>query len=777
MIDITNPYRPGEAVDNPAMLFGRREASDWIELQINSNHQTLVLSASPLIGKTSFIKQIGALQTISAINLALALSGISNSATQQMGKKQQSYSLNTVLQSVIHQLEPQLKLLGLGEVVNETASLQVSAALRELFNRTHQTLQPNQRLLLFVDDLHLLVTDDMALIASFLTSLMPLLDECPQLYLIFTINQETLKRLRHPLIDGAPTFNLGPLSLDASINMVTVPVKDILRFDYGVTKRIAEVNSHHPYYLSLFCQTLLNRQVQDGWVNQRDFDATLSEILNSPIEPFTKIWEDSTWIERSVLGGMASIQGAHGPITGQEIIRALQRQTKAVAPDVVMHALQTLTERSVLIPMGAVSYRFHVDLFRFWLREHTNLDEVLAQVNWAREATQLKAIVDANKPAAAGPAVRHPVTASAPARPKRRLLLPVVISLIVLCGLATAGTAFAARYLGLPIAFLSPPTPTATPTATPKSEGVVPLTGSEEEAAQPAEPTPTATPTAPLVVARTLPSIAYMARDIDQNWHVYLMNNDGSEVTLISPEGGDDTGPVWSPDAQKIAFVSRRDGNREIYIIDSDGQNMVNVTRHPADDWTPAWSPDGSRLAFSSIRDGSWEIYVMDTACFNQPETCPDTLTQITNDDNGNLSPVYSPDGTRFAFNSKASANWDIYTMAVDGSDIRQVTTAPQNDLAPAWSPDGTRIAFESNRDGNVEIYVVDANGGVAQNITNLPLADDHGPTWDPSGQQIVFYSNREGNWDIFVTTLDGQTVTNLTQSPARDEQTPAWRP
>jgi tol-pal system beta propeller repeat protein TolB len=276
-----------------------------------------------------------------------------------------------------------------------------------------------------------------------------------------------------------------------------------------------------------------------------------------------------------------------------------------------------------------------------------------------------------------------------------------------------------------------------------------------------------------------------MGRDTDQSWRIYVMNADGSGAAALSPEGLGDTAPIWSPDGQKIAFVSQRDGNREVYIMDANcaslpagcGQNAVNVTRHPADDWTPAWSPDGKRLAFSSIREGNWEIFVLDTTCFASPESCPDSAVQLTTNGSGNLGPVWSLDGSRIAYSSKAPGNWDIYTMTPGGADVRQLTTDPGNDLSPAWSPDGTRLAFESNRDGNVEIYVVGADGGAAQNISNFPLANDHGPTWSPDGQLLVFYSNREGNWDIFSTTLDGQTVVNLTQTPTRDEQTPSWRP
>jgi Tol biopolymer transport system component len=647
--------------------------------------------------------------------------------------------------------------------------------LRSLLQQADRKLAGEQPLVIYIDDLHQLVTTDLALVASFLTSLSPLLDECPGLHLLFTVNQDKLKRIRHPLLDGAPVYNLGPLPMDASINMVTVPVKDALRFDYGVTKRIAEVNSHHPYYLSLYCYTLLNRQVHDGWVNQQDFDNILMEILDAPIEPFKEIWDYSSWPERAVLTGMAAIQGAHGPITDQEIIRFLQKQDSSVVAEVVMQALQTLVDRGVLIPMGAVSYRFHVELLRFWLRRHTDPAEILAEVDWSRAANQLKPARRARKPLArpAGPA-----STQRPGRARKRRLWPLLAGLLAafVCLLLVGGVA-AFQILDLPLAALFQPTPTATPTATATSAAGQAAPAQSEAPATPPTPAPTPTPTAPLVVARGLPSIAYMGRDVDEDWRIYVMNADGSEVTPLSPAEGDDTSPVWSPDGRQIAFVSTRDGNREIYLMAVDGQNVVNLTRHPADDWTPAWSPDGSQLAFSSFRAGSWEIYLLDTACFSEPESCPDSLTQFTTNGNGNLAPVWSPDGSRFAFNSKAAGNWDVFTMTASGSDLRQITTAAENDLSPVWSPDGTQLAFESNREGNVEIYVVDAAGGVARNITNFPLADDHGPTWSPDGQQLVFYSNREGNWDIFATTLDGATVVNLTNSPGRDEQTPAWRP
>ncbi len=775
--EIANPYRPGEPVADAAMLFGRQDAADWLERQIRSNVRVLVLSALPLIGKTSFIRHVGALQNLEAVNLLISLSAITVSlppadktgerrGRERPEKKEERKSINTVIQLVIDQLLPQLNEFNLVPPGSgEDSPAQTVSLLYELMAQLDNRLGPEQRLVLYIDDLHALLTEDMALVAGFLTAMMPLLDECPRLHLVFTVNQEKLRRIKHPLLDGTPTYNLSPLAPDASINMITLPVKSILRFDYGVTRRIAEVNSHHPYYLCLFCHTLLNRQVHDGWVNQRDFDAALAEILASPIEPFSEIWDQASWAERAVLSGMAAIQGTHGPMTRQEVIRYLQRQHSGVVPEVVIESLEVLAERGVLVPMGAVSYRFHVELFRFWLREYSRPAELLKEVNWSRLSAQ-------PKPTGA----RSPQTKKRAAKKSRHTLLwSVVILLIGLLCLVVTGGVLAAQFLDLPLFVTTGPAPAPAEAVAPLADAAA--TDNPTPAASP-EPTPTVTPTPPLVVARALPSIVYMGRDVDQSWRIYVMNADGSGVTALSPDGVEDTGPAWSPGGGKIAFVSQRDGDREIYVMDVDGQNVVNVTRHPADDWTPAWSPDGSRLIFSSIRAGNWEIFVMDTACLAAPETCPDNLVQLTADGTGNISPVWSPDGSRIAYTSKAAGNWDVYTMAVDGSDIRQVTTAPENDLSPAWSPDGTKIAFESNREGNVEIFVVDANGASPpQNVSNLAQANEHGPAWSPDGQQVVFYSNREGNWDVFSTTLDGQTVVNLTQTPNRDEQTPSWRP
>src|ERR687883_930796 len=98
----------------------------------------------------------------------------------------------------------------------------------------------------------------------------------------------------------------------------------------------------------------------------------------------------------------------------------------------------------------------------------------------------------------------------------------------------------------------------------------------------------------------------------------------------------------------------------------------------------------------------------------------------------------------QIAFASDRDGNFEIYLMDADGGGLTRLTENNAEDLSPAWSPNGSRIAFVSNRDGNNEIYVMNADGTAQTRLTNN-AAHDVGPAWSPDGTKIAFVSTRDG--------------------------------
>lgn len=283
---------------------------------------------------------------------------------------------------------------------------------------------------------------------------------------------------------------------------------------------------------------------------------------------------------------------------------------------------------------------------------------------------------------------------------------------------------------------------------------------------------------------------------------IYMMDSDGSNVARLTHTPGEQkfsAHPAWSPGGTRIVFFSDRDRTPvkaphvlEIYLMAADGSNVQRLTHTPGEEkssWRPAWSPDSERIAFVSNRDELPEVYVMRADGSNLRRL---TFTPRHGPESGSWNPAWSPDGTRIAFDSSREGPGEIYAMASDGTDVRRLThtPAPGRDCGtPAWSPDGKKIAFVSNRDAKstqgvqhaYDIYVMDADGSGLQRLTH----DEKGsyrPAWSSDGRRIVFQSAREGSpenladYEIYIMEADGSQARRLTTNRVFDGH-PAWSP
>ncbi len=292
----------------------------------------------------------------------------------------------------------------------------------------------------------------------------------------------------------------------------------------------------------------------------------------------------------------------------------------------------------------------------------------------------------------------------------------------------------------------------------------------------------------------------------DPGYVVYAVGNQGSrDIAVIQPTGSgqqvviggssDNFAPVWSPDKQRIAFLSNRAGNVEIYVASADGSGVMRITDTAVAESHVVWSPDGTRLAyvspdyrgipqvywlrlsdllphhlaFNSVGqtdpawspDGAWIAFVALDQQGNElgiQLRNPDGVNQIRVTDGPDSSPVWSPDGKQLAFVASNNGQEEIYVVSIgqDGAigQPHQITDGPGHNYAPRWSPDGKRIVFLSTRDGNANVYTVSSRGTDLRQITQSNVSET-AATWGPDGQ-IVFESPPAGHPSLFIVDKNG---------------------
>jgi len=219
-----------------------------------------------------------------------------------------------------------------------------------------------------------------------------------------------------------------------------------------------------------------------------------------------------------------------------------------------------------------------------------------------------------------------------------------------------------------------------------------------------------------------------------------------------------------------LAYVEgRSSADRQLVWYDRNGKQVGAVPGANAYA-SPRISPDGKRLLFTLDATG-YDIWSYDMARdVKSPQTFGSDSAQ------GNIYPVWSPDGRRIAYGSYRDGKHALYQKASDGSSTEEmlVEGAVRYRFANDWSPDGKLLAYQEGKPGGWALWMLPVDGERKPYPFHESQFSEREAAFSPDGKWLAYSSNESGKYQVYVVPFPGPG--GKWQVSPGGGSTPRWR-
>ncbi len=317
-------------------------------------------------------------------------------------------------------------------------------------------------------------------------------------------------------------------------------------------------------------------------------------------------------------------------------------------------------------------------------------------------------------------------------------------------------------------------TPQLLPSATPTMLDLSPLQTETAQAmlTQTLAPTPIGADFLEMAYASTRTGVA----------QIYLTGllKDDAHLLLDMPGGA--CQPSWSPDGQKIVFVSpckiKKDTYPEagLYIVNADGSELTPLPTAPGGDFEPEWSPDGKYIAFTSLRDGYMQVYLYDIARGTSTRLVKTDLNQPAR------QPSWSPDGKNIVYAYQRVTTYELWTISLGNKKEKQLYLSGDqlSNQYPVWSPDGKYVIFSQRNAKDFSfpnMYSIQLDSNTAPVRIPMGVLSVEDMNYSPGAIWLAYEGGGDRGYHVYYSTPSGGNQSRITEDVTFDDFDPAWRP